>query len=155
MASPWPSLYLLPLLFSTLASFSDLVRWLPTYSGWHNPRFKTRIEENTLFFHIPSKISQVASHGISPCAYPWTSKCEQGCKTQARMESQTSPEDTCYPWTEGGEVGTCPPGKTEIQKRGWVLGEQLVCCSYMTITLSRTRCPSLSLTSGPNMVPWL
>lgn len=52
MASPGPSLFLsLMSAFLHIASFSDFIRWLPTYSGLHNPRLKTSIiEENTLFF---------------------------------------------------------------------------------------------------------
>ena len=136
-------------------------RWLPTDSGLHTPRFKTRIKgDRACFSIVPAKFPRLHLFGSGDMLVPepisvsgdavlrpgWSHMPHQEVRGGVRYLIPMG----------GGREERCSQGKIEIQaKGGWVLGKQLACCSYMTVKFSRTRYPSISLASGPSKVPCL
>lgn len=87
-------------------------RWLPTDSGSHTPRFKTRIKgDKACFSIVPAKFPSLHLFGSGDMLVPEPISVGGGCSAQARRESDAPPgsqrwsqiPDT-HGWREGREV---------------------------------------------------
>lgn len=119
--------------------------WLPTDSGLQTPRLKTRVKKYKAYFSgVPAKFPRWHLPGSGDKLIPEPvsereNASQDGVTYPPGSQRWSQTPDTLGPW-EGRDA--LPTGK--LEKGGWGLGKPHVCCSYLTVKLSRTRYPRIS-----------